>query len=502
MAENLLKNLPTELSGRKTTFYVQSLLAKGGFSQIYKVVCLPEYKLAALKVAEIGNKYLENEAFIYKNVLRNHDCPFLPIWYDRGTNQALNINFFLMPIYAQSLNEYIGEKCNKKLNTKEVTSITSNILEALKFLFSKKVVHGDIKSLNLMLPIRSKLDNIKLIDFGASMVLKNFNENDDLEFQNVSKVGTCLYASIKWHETGCGSFKGDTESLAYNLIEWINGSLPWKDLSTKPEENIYIMKLSLKENIVQTISKMDITDTDKELLSNVLQTIFIINIPIQKLHDRLIKIMKNQQNIFLLDSTQLSISPKMQPSYKTENATRLNIISRQCVVKKKLPLLCTIVDKNNCSIHYMPYNDNNAYATLLNFEIGNVRGFVYLLRSKEKTFEAVRRLNSNVSSLESLLRGLVSALKSAINSKLSRIIIYTIDNNFHKMMENIEEVTSNNFKVFSNSLEDINVIKTISENISLFEEVMVANIDKNRNFQFLDEAKELLKRECCKFIMP
>uniref|UniRef100_A0A0K0FRC2 non-specific serine/threonine protein kinase n=1 Tax=Strongyloides venezuelensis TaxID=75913 RepID=A0A0K0FRC2_STRVS len=158
-----------------------------------------------------------------------------------------------MPIYAQSLNEYIGEKCNKKLNTKEVTSITSNILEALKFLFSKKVVHGDIKSLNLMLPIRSKLDNIKLIDFGASMVLKNFDENDDLEFQNVSKVGTCLYASIKWHETECGSFKSDTESLAYNLIEWINGSLPWKDLSTKPEENIYIMKLLLKENIVQTI---------------------------------------------------------------------------------------------------------------------------------------------------------------------------------------------------------------------------------------------------------
>uniref|UniRef100_A0A0K0G5I7 Nucleosomal histone kinase 1 (inferred by orthology to a D. melanogaster protein) n=1 Tax=Strongyloides venezuelensis TaxID=75913 RepID=A0A0K0G5I7_STRVS len=99
----------------------------------------------------------------------------------------------------------------------------------------------------------------------------------------------------------------------------INGSLPWKDLSTKPEENIYIMKLSLKENIVQTISKEDITDTDKELLGSVSQTIFMINIPIQKLHDRLIKIMKNQQNIFLLDSTQLSISLKIQPSYKTEN---------------------------------------------------------------------------------------------------------------------------------------------------------------------------------------
>uniref|UniRef100_A0A0K0FD66 Nucleosomal histone kinase 1 (inferred by orthology to a D. melanogaster protein) n=1 Tax=Strongyloides venezuelensis TaxID=75913 RepID=A0A0K0FD66_STRVS len=150
----------------------------------------------------------------------------------------------------------------------------------------------------------------------------------------------------------------------------------------------------------------------------------------------------------------------------------------------------------------MLYNYNNAYATLLNFKIENVRSFVYLLRSKEKTFEAVRRFNSNVSSLESLLKGLVSALKSARNLKFSRIILYTIDNNFHKMMENIEEVTSNNFKVFSNSLEDINVIKTITENISLFEEVMVANIDKNRNFQLLDEAKKLLKRECCKFIMP
>jgi hypothetical protein len=76
---------------------------------------------------------------------------------------------------------------------------------------------------------------IYIVDFGLSQVLKDHIKNVYLYNENsiVSPSGTPRYMSISAHSGNALSFRDDLESLAYVLVYFLRGRLPWQGIHEK-----------------------------------------------------------------------------------------------------------------------------------------------------------------------------------------------------------------------------------------------------------------------------
>lgn len=104
-------------------------------------------------------------------------------------------------------------------------------MDVLEYIHEKGYVHADIKGSNILLSATSK-SQVYLVDFG----LATHYSNDKAFKPNPKKAhnGTIEYLSRDAHQ-GVETRRGDLEILAYNLIQWLGGSLPWETNLTDPK---------------------------------------------------------------------------------------------------------------------------------------------------------------------------------------------------------------------------------------------------------------------------
>ncbi|XP_044760235.1 serine/threonine-protein kinase VRK1-like [Coccinella septempunctata] len=80
-----------------------------------------------------------------------------------------------------------------------------------------------------------KREQLYLLDFGlASKYRLSTGEHKNCEDERKAHAGTLLFCSRDAHK-GIQSRRSDLESLAYNMVYWLTGSLPWIDDLENPE---------------------------------------------------------------------------------------------------------------------------------------------------------------------------------------------------------------------------------------------------------------------------
>lgn len=167
-------------------------IGEGQFGKVFKA-CMPKGPMRALKAIDISNdvdKYIEEmieqEAQIlsmldHKNIIK-FDCMFkqkLPprvyivtelVQYGNLENRIISKNFYT---------EGMGR------------DIFREILRAVHYLHSKKIVHGDLKPENVLMASLTSDTEIKLIDFGFSQIADG---------NNLTKYrGTPCYMAPEFH---------------------------------------------------------------------------------------------------------------------------------------------------------------------------------------------------------------------------------------------------------------------------------------------------------------
>jgi len=115
----------------------------------------------------------------------------------------------------------------------------------MEYIHSHHFIHRDIKPGNFVVGIGSNANQVNVIDFGLAKKYRDIKTRCHISYsENHSLTGTTVFASINNHLGLQQSRRDDLESLAYVLIYFLNGSLPWYDarVATKGQGRRIMMR--------------------------------------------------------------------------------------------------------------------------------------------------------------------------------------------------------------------------------------------------------------------
>ena len=102
----------------------------------------------------------------------------------------------------------------------------------MQYIHSHNFIHRDLKPSNLVIGVGKRANIVYLIDFGLSKEFRDPDTYLHIPFkEKIGLTGTAMFASIHSHVGVELGRRDDLESLAYILIYFLRGSLPWPGLS-------------------------------------------------------------------------------------------------------------------------------------------------------------------------------------------------------------------------------------------------------------------------------
>jgi serine/threonine protein kinase len=104
-----------------------------------------------------------------------------------------------------------------------------------------------LKPDNILIGLENSRNTIYLIDFGLARYYRNpFTHRHNELMENKGSIGTTRFSSINAQSGRTLSRRDDIESLAYILIYFLRGGLPWQGIDTRPKKNKEII-LKMKQ---------------------------------------------------------------------------------------------------------------------------------------------------------------------------------------------------------------------------------------------------------------
>lgn len=208
-------------------FDVLEKIGSGSFGEVYKVQHHRTNQFFAIKkeCTGINQPQLENEIKIIKTIERDPCFPKIYLTFNDIDGQYIVMDFF-----PNSL-ENLFQICDCHFSLKTTLMIADQMISALQILHSRCFIHRDLKPENMMIGNMRAPHALVLIDFGLSTSYCDFITKIHIPLrEGKSLVGTTRYASINVHNGIEYSRRDDMESLAYILIYFMKGSLPWQNV--------------------------------------------------------------------------------------------------------------------------------------------------------------------------------------------------------------------------------------------------------------------------------
>ncbi len=223
-------------------FIIDRKIGNGAFGDIFNGYDKKTGKLVAIKLENIKKKpgkpiMLAHEYSIYNelntNMRTNTRIPRVH-WYGIEGDYSI----LIMDLMGNTL-ESLFNLCKRKFSLKTTLMIGIQMLDIIEYIHQNSYIHRDLKPENFLLGINENRHYLYLIDFGLGKRFKN-NNKQHCELQSGKKlVGTARYASVNSHNGLELSRRDDLESLFYNLLYFLNGTLPWMGLPGKTRDEKY-----------------------------------------------------------------------------------------------------------------------------------------------------------------------------------------------------------------------------------------------------------------------
>ena len=226
------------------TIYANKQLGKGGFGQIYIGRNLSENTLVAIKVEEqIQRSHLTMEYQILKEI---QGADGIPRVYD--LHNGRKHNYLIMQLLGKSLDKLFTET-NRHFSIKTVSQIAYQMVQRIEYVHSRGYIHRDIKPGNFLMGKNFDSRTLFIIDFGLSKKYIDKNTKKHILYkEGKGLTGTARYVSLNTHYGIEQSRRDDIEGIAYNIIYFAKGKLPWQGVKTKNKKEKHKKIMEYKES--------------------------------------------------------------------------------------------------------------------------------------------------------------------------------------------------------------------------------------------------------------
>jgi serine/threonine protein kinase len=224
-------------------YNLKEQIGTGSFGVIFKGENIRTKELVAIKIESIklNSKLLKNESIIYQYLSHTLGIPRVK-WFGKDKeNYYMVINLLGESLQCIKNRQHI-------FSLRKTLELGIQIINLIKSIHEKGLIHRDIKPDNFLLGIDSNNEQIYLIDFGFC---KSFINNDKhIELKKTKNlIGSLTYASVNAHCFNELSRRDDLESLGYLLLYFCIGKLHWQNIDDKlsfNEKNELIKKYKLQ----------------------------------------------------------------------------------------------------------------------------------------------------------------------------------------------------------------------------------------------------------------
>ena len=211
-------------------FKLIKMIGQGSFGAIYTALDARGGHHVAIKTEAVGAKHPQ---ILYEARVLNELQGGVGIagFYASGTHKH-KVNYMVMELLGFNL-EKLFDFCGRKFTVKTSLLLGIEMLTRIEYVHSRGFVVRDVKPDNFVFGLGRGAETLFLIDFGLAKCFRDLTGAHIPYRSNKHLTGTPRYASITNHEGVEQSRRDDLESLAYVLIYFVKGSLPWQGA---PEE--------------------------------------------------------------------------------------------------------------------------------------------------------------------------------------------------------------------------------------------------------------------------
>ncbi|CAN0923353.1 Wall-associated receptor kinase 2 [Linum grandiflorum] len=242
----------SELSKATNNYDAAHFLGEGGFGHVYKgiladdnnttttLVAIKKPKENSMDKAQTINQEFQHEIAVVSQV--NHINVVKVVGLCLETKLPLLVYEF---IPNGTLFDHIHKQRSKAMSTwKHRLRIATEIAQALDYLHSlanPPIIHGDIKSTNILLDSEFRA---KVSDFGASVLVS------DQPAAMLNKIqGTLGYLDPEYLVTGNLNPKSDVYSFGVVMVELLTGEKPYSGTSVRTGEKINLIQYFLNSDL-------------------------------------------------------------------------------------------------------------------------------------------------------------------------------------------------------------------------------------------------------------
>ncbi|ORZ00152.1 kinase-like domain-containing protein [Syncephalastrum racemosum] len=229
---------PTIPDNIDNQYKIINKIGEGSFGVIYNGVnILTDQPIAAkFERRHADVLQLQEEYRIYKHLEGAEGLPSIYYFGHEG-----DFNVLVMDLLGPSLEE-LFELCDRQFTPKTVAIIGKQMLRLLQGIHGKGWLYRDVKPDNFLIgrPRTPGEKQLYLIDFGMAKPYIDPKTGKHIIYRERGCLsGTARYMSINTHQGKEQSRRDDLESLAYVLLYFLRGALPWQGVKAANSKQKY-----------------------------------------------------------------------------------------------------------------------------------------------------------------------------------------------------------------------------------------------------------------------